>query len=599
MNKTSFRVRTVVVAASGFALSAVLGACGTGDGADTSFYNPAASAAALAPEVGADRYIVTMNDDVRGRSALRGVGARVARELGAQRAVAAHLSASAVAALRADPSIESLELDPVRKPLAQAIPYGIDMVQAPLVWGGADGAGRKVCIIDSGFYTGHEDLQDAGVAGYPADWSTDRCGHGSHVGGTIAALSNDLGVVGVLPHGVDLFIVKVFGDDCAWVYASDLVDALNRCVAAGANVVSMSLGGGRKSTLENRAFASAYANGVLSIAAAGNDGTTALSYPASYNSVVSVAAVDSSMQHASFSQTNSQVELAAPGVSVLSSVPWIADNQITVDGVTYQGGAIDGAPTTPGTVGALADGGLCDTVGSWAGKIVLCARGTITFADKVLNAQVGGAVAAVIYNNVPGSFAGTLSGVVVQIPAISLSQEDGQFLVASKLGFVGTVVSTLTAPASGYESWDGTSMATPHVSGVAALVWSQNPAWTNVQIRDALDASALDLGVAGRDVEYGFGLVQAQAALDYLNAGGGGTSITLSVTGRKVRGVYYADLVWSGASGTTVDVYRNDAFIAATANDGAMTDVVARGTYTYRVCEAGTSICSNDAAVNL
>ena len=61
-------------------------------------------------------------------------------------------------------------------------------------------------------------------------------------------------------------------------------------------------------------------------------------------------------------------------------------------------------------------------------------------------------------------------------------------------------------------------MATPHVSGVAALIWSFNPAWSNVQIRTALQATAQDLGSPGRDTSYGFGLVQAKAALEYLQA---------------------------------------------------------------------------------
>jgi uncharacterized protein YbcV (DUF1398 family) len=59
-------------------------------------------------------------------------------------------------------------------------------------------------------------------------------------------------------------------------------------------------------------------------------------------------------------------------------------------------------------------------------------------------------------------------------------------------------------------------MAAPHVSGAAALIWSAFPALSKVEIRDALDATALDLGDPGRDVYYGFGLVQAKDALDYL-----------------------------------------------------------------------------------
>ena len=89
----------------------------------------------------------------------------------------------------------------------------------------------------------------------------------------------------------------------------------------------MSLGGSFKSRFEETAFKDAYNAGVLSVAAAGNGGNTSYSYPASYSSVVSVAAVDSNKVVADFSQKNSQVELAAPGVSVLSTVPYNEINQ--------------------------------------------------------------------------------------------------------------------------------------------------------------------------------------------------------------------------------------------------------------------------------
>ncbi|NOZ94873.1 MAG: PKD domain-containing protein [Acidobacteria bacterium] len=75
--------------------------------------------------------------------------------------------------------------------------------------------------------------------------------------------------------------------------------------------------------------------------------------------------------------------------------------------------------------------------------------------------------------------------------------------------------------------------------------------------------------------------------------------ITLTVSGRKSRGTLYADLAWSGASGADVDVYRDGAFITTTANDGAYTDVAGRGagTFVYKVCEAGTNVCSNEVTV--
>ena len=171
--------------------------------------------------------------------------------------------------------------------------------------------------------------------------------------------------------------------------------------------------------------------------------------------------------------------------------------------------------------GPLADGDRCLTPGDWDGMVVLCERGDADFYDKVMNVQNSGGVAAVIYNNEPGLFSGTLGKKGDYIVAISLSQEDGQ----AALAFVGqeaTVQSSESVPGSSYEAWNGTSMATPHVSGVAALLWSANPKWTNVQIREAMAMTAMDLGDEGWDPHYGYGLVQAYDALQYLGHPGKG-----------------------------------------------------------------------------
>ncbi len=79
------------------------------------------------------------------------------------------------------------------------------------------------------------------------------------------------------------------------------------------------------------------------------------------------------------------------------------------------------------------------------------------------------------------------------------------------------------------------------------------------------------------------------------------SGITLTATGYKVKGKQKADLTWSGATSTDVDVYRDGAVIATTANDGFYTDNIDNrggGTYVYKVCEAGTSVCSSDATVS-
>lgn len=470
------------------------------------------------------------------------------------------LPQAALDALQRNPNVTGFELDPLRSPVTaqrsaaetvlstdvidpdgQVVPYGVDMVQAREIWdrnqdGRVDrkaptGAGRAVCVIDTGLFSGHEDFAGVDIlGGYsqtnadPALWTLDGYGHGTHVAGTIAAANNDTGVVGVTPGAASLYIIKIFGDDGLWVsqkHASDLADAALRCAGAGSNIISMSLSGTTPNGHEKRVFDELYAAGILPVAAASNDGLPDYHYPASYDSVISVAALDENYTVADFSQFNDQVELAAPGVGVLSTIPYIANDLLETGGVTYTAGHIEYAAY--GTAaGLLADGGLCTSGGDWAGQIVLCERGEISFYDKVVTVQESGGVAAVIYNNEPGNFLGTLGdGNSSDIIAISLSQEDGQFLVANQLGQPANITSAIEWEVSGYEAWDGTSMATPHVSGVAALVWSANPTWSNVQIREALAATALDLGDPGRDVYYGFGLVQAYDAWVYLGGGKG------------------------------------------------------------------------------
>lgn len=104
---------------------------------------------------------------------------------------------------------------------------------------------------------------------------------------------------------------------------------------------------------------------------------------------------------------------------------------------------------------------------------------------------------------------------VTAIPSVGVSDTDG----AAMLAAVGSNAS-VDIGAGNYAYFDGTSMATPHVAGVAALVWSHFPQCSNSDIRAALRATAEDLGASGRDDETGYGLVQAKDAVDYLTANG-------------------------------------------------------------------------------
>ena len=541
------------------------------------------------------------------RRALLGAGGKVHYAFDGINAFAVSLPPQALQGIRNNPNVEYVEADSPRYPLAQNQPYGIGMVQAPQVWAtGVTGNGMTVCVIDSGIHAGHEDLQGVAMSGYASpgqSWNTDTCGHGSHVAGTIAAKSNALGVVGVNTGSISLFVVKVFdGPSCGWSYSSTLVDAATRCANAGAKVINMSLGGAGFSQTESNAFQSLYDQGVLHVAAAGNAGNTQHSYPASYDSVISVAALDSTKTLATFSQRNNQVELAAPGVGVLSTVPQVSATT-SVDGVSYMVTALEF--THQGNAsGALVNGGRCATVGSWTGKTVLCERGDISFATKVNNVFSGGGAAAIIYNNVPGGFSGTLGTAGPAIPAVSMTQEDGQFLVANKLNFSANVSTVANNQGNGYAFYNGTSMATPHVAGVAALIWSANPSWTNGQIREALAVTAEDLGTAGRDDSYGWGLIRAKAALDELQLPVGTPPSGLTAATVRSNGTITGiSLNWTTGTALELDLYRYGFKVATTANDGNhIESYVDRGamTATYKVCiKNNPSACSNAATVLL
>jgi len=288
----------------------------------------------------------------------------------------------------------------------QVIPYGIEMVKAQDVWPVATGKNVTVCVVDTGIDNGHPDFQpDLKGLDTEYPWSVDPVGHGTHCSGTIGAVDNGVGVVGVAPDA-DIFTVRVFDDNGGFAWSSGLIAAALECEANGAKVISMSLGGPLPNLMEFFAYRELYNRGILTVAAAGNFGNFLFSFPASYSGVVSVAAVDSEKERASFSQYNFQVDLAAPGVDVLSTFP-------------------RSAPCS-----------ICEAIDEFE-------YGTIS----------------------------------------------------------------------------GTSMATPHVAGVAALLFSAFPMLDASEILDAMQSTAEDLGNSGKDSKYGHGLVDAKAAFEWLNTG--------------------------------------------------------------------------------
>jgi subtilisin len=438
------------------------------------------------------------------------------------------MPSAALAGIERDPRVAYVEADLPVSIFAQTVPTGIQRIFADTNSSiGIDGIDNRVDadvgVLDTGIDREHPDLNVFGGAnclkstGGGPPWSrTYYCDanesgdddhyHGTHVAGTIGAIDNDIGVVGVAP-GVRLWAVKVL-DAQGSGSLSGIIAGIDWFVAntdvEKPAVINMSLGGSGTSTAMNDSIANAVKEqNVAVVVAAGNSDADAKNYtPANAPDAITVSALadfdgkpdalssptcrtDQDDTLADFSNWGSTIDIAAPGVCILSTYP--------------------------------------------------IERGSY----------------------------GTISG---------------------------------------------TSMASPHVAGAAALLAS------NGDKPDPIRNTLLASGNLHWTDDSGDGVkeplldVSTFTATFVAGGGGGGDTndppaagdFTLSATGYKVKGVQKADLTWSGATGTNVDVFRNGSKIVTTANDGAHTDDInskGGGSYTYKVCEAGTSTCSNEVLV--
>lgn len=200
----------------------------------------------------------------------------------------------------------------------------VDAVEA---WNVTTGGGTRVAIIDSGVAADNNDISPqvaervnfsdkviAGPDGY------DRYGHGTHVAGIVAAVANNsIGVAGVCP-SCSIFDVKVLNDSGSGS-SSAIAKGIDWAATHGAKVINMSLGQRVSSRTLEVAVNNAWNQGVVIVAAAGNEGTQAQVYPGAYPNVIAVAATDNKDAKASFSTYGKWVDVAAPGVSVYSTFP--------------------------------------------------------------------------------------------------------------------------------------------------------------------------------------------------------------------------------------------------------------------------------------
>ena len=405
--------------------------------------------------------------------------------------------------------------------------WGLVKTSMPDVWNVTQGSdGVIVAVIDTGVDFNHPDIaeniwknigefnnngyDDDGNGkiddfygwdfynnnNYPMDFNR----HGTHVAGIIGAVGNNAkGITGV-NWNVRIMPLK-FMEETGNV-ASE-IKAIDYAVKMGAKIINASYGESSFSVSEYNAIKDAGEQGVIFIVAAGNkssdnDGATK-SYPASYKlpNIISVAATDSNDNLASFSNYGAtSVHLAAPGSNIKSLIP---QGSSLTPGASVRHGStkflahgMEFAGQTTGITKALYNCGFGASIDDFPpdvnGNIALIQRGSedgsqLTFRQKVINAQNAGAVAAIIYNNnatEPGSvYSGTLGEAGEWIPVVSISLNDGNTLRMDG----NPTVTVVNYP---YTSLSGTSMATPFVSGVAALLLSKKPNATVEQLKNAI-----------------------------------------------------------------------------------------------------------------
>ena len=259
-----------------------------------------------------------VNEPAR-QALLRAVGAIIIKDLPLIDGKAVLLPPRAEAALSRMAEVVRIDPDVIVVALTQTLPWGVDRIDADLAWGTSTGSGVKVAIVDTGISTNHPDLKVWGGINTidPKKGYDDDNGHGSHVAGTVAALNNTAGVVGVA-YTAKLYAVKVLNASGSG-YLSDVIEGLDWCIKNKMQVVNMSLGTSTDVQSFHDAVKKVNEAGMVQVAAAGNTYGGRVTFPAAYPETIAVSATDKTNTIASFSSVGPEIDLAAPGVDILST----------------------------------------------------------------------------------------------------------------------------------------------------------------------------------------------------------------------------------------------------------------------------------------
>lgn len=399
----------------------------------------------------------------------------------------------------------------------------------------------------------------AGTPEFNATGSSFYTSHGTHVAGTIAAIgANEYGIKGIAPK-VDLYAYRVLGAYGSGA-TSGIVKAIDTAVIENMDVINLSLGGGANTETDSGSFAinNAMMAGTISVIATGNSGPNRGTMGTPATARLGIAVGNTTNPETMY---NGQVNVTVGDYNLTKQLQ-LMGTTFGQDLATQLQGEFD-LVAVPGNGEAKDYQGI-----DVNGKVALISRGGIAFVDKIAYAKEHGAVATIIHNFAGGTNAPNPSGTFLGdsfafIPTYDLSQTDGDAIRAAlnagegKVSFgnfnstatVGDEVNNsssrgpstpnfdikpdVSAPGTNimstipmyktdfpdavyneaYDRKTGTSMATPHIAGIAALVKQANPDWNAFDVKVALSNTAKVLNKSKYDVfAQGAGRVNAYAA---------------------------------------------------------------------------------------